>query len=758
VPVIVTPERARFVLTGTDFAPVGPEWDAAEDRDRRAYWKNVAVLARDRKRAEFRRRVDVRGQTLRPRATPRADRAAGPVLIPHWSESRAITQLRWEGTATGAVLYWTSSWAAKVRGWRERHGRDVIGLTRESQEMIRRDGRRWWAARVAKGRLGEAGLTRMAGTATTGPAIAQPGDFATSWRRTPGARDAMFAPPERRYDLLRPVPPKRPAWELAWRVGEVLDAAGRGEVRRGDLEVFAAQFRGASLSTLREVLARIGVPGPVGTKAEAVELIRRNLMQRHAESSRPGRRGDGGGGTAQPPKPKPPRPKPAPKPKPEPTPARTPEQIRLDERRAWVAEQKARPEIAAARAKVAKLDEINAEIARLRPRSDELNAMSMGQMTREETEESFELLRRINALYVEKRNFDLTSIDRAALNQADRLDVWERGVQDIPTLVPPKPIRERIAEYAEGDTKVERIRELANQNLDARNRIRSRIDELGQVMDGGQKAQIALVERWQRGEISREELQAQADLIQKMQVDPAGDEMARLHAELAREKKTTQDRVAEILRARDPVQFGWTAPDPGAKSDDGPLAPPMAKTRKAIDDATAWLSRVVEQGGGPAVLEAKIGAGDAYRAHWDEGGRDGYNMQVKVGESPDVVVHEFGHALDARLRLEKSQVVERSREYLMSRVDPSKPKFKLRDRYPGSAYEDWEECFEADFARAFDRGSRSSGDYTARDYGNRATEVLSMGLQELYRDPAGFAARDPEYCKFVLGILDGSLR
>ena len=33
-----------------------------------------------------------------------------------------------------------------------------------------------------------------------------------------------------------------------------------------------------------------------------------------------------------------------------------------------------------------------------------------------------------------------------------------------------------------------------------------------------------------------------------------------------------------------------------------------------------------------------------------------------------------------------------------------------------------------------------------------------MGLQRLYEDPAGFAHSDPEYTKFLLGILDGALR
>ncbi len=46
--------------------------------------------------------------------------------------------------------------------------------------------------------------------------------------------------------------------------------------------------------------------------------------------------------------------------------------------------------------------------------------------------------------------------------------------------------------------------------------------------------------------------------------------------------------------------------------------------------------------------------------------------------------------------------------------------------------------------------------YIGKNY-NNASEVLSMGLQKMYRDPINFAKQDPEYFKFVLGICDGSL-
>jgi len=48
--------------------------------------------------------------------------------------------------------------------------------------------------------------------------------------------------------------------------------------------------------------------------------------------------------------------------------------------------------------------------------------------------------------------------------------------------------------------------------------------------------------------------------------------------------------------------------------------------------------------------------------------------------------------------------------------------------------------------------------YVGKDYKYKATEALSMGLQKVFEDPLRFAKLDPEYFKFVLGQLDGSLR
>lgn len=48
--------------------------------------------------------------------------------------------------------------------------------------------------------------------------------------------------------------------------------------------------------------------------------------------------------------------------------------------------------------------------------------------------------------------------------------------------------------------------------------------------------------------------------------------------------------------------------------------------------------------------------------------------------------------------------------------------------------------------------------YNGKKYDHPSTEILSMGLEMLYLDPVTFARVDPEYFKFIVGVLRGDLR
>ena len=49
-----------------------------------------------------------------------------------------------------------------------------------------------------------------------------------------------------------------------------------------------------------------------------------------------------------------------------------------------------------------------------------------------------------------------------------------------------------------------------------------------------------------------------------------------------------------------------------------------------------------------------------------------------------------------------------------------------------------------------DRGGDA---YSGKDYGDRATEILTMGIERLHEDPVKFYRSDPEYFEFVVKTL-----
>jgi hypothetical protein len=111
-------------------------------------------------------------------------------------------------------------------------------------------------------------------------------------------------------------------------------------------------------------------------------------------------------------------------------------------------------------------------------------------------------------------------------------------------------------------------------------------------------------------------------------------------------------------------------------------------------------------------------------------------------------IHEWGHQLEASI----PGVHDATVEFLKHRVG-NEPLRKMSELIPDGDYDDNELGREDDFGKAF--GKRAG--YAGKDYPN-ATEIISMGIEELYFDAGRFARNDPEFCTFIVGILDGSLR
>ena len=114
-----------------------------------------------------------------------------------------------------------------------------------------------------------------------------------------------------------------------------------------------------------------------------------------------------------------------------------------------------------------------------------------------------------------------------------------------------------------------------------------------------------------------------------------------------------------------------------------------------------------------------------------------------------VATHESGHYLEYHL----PGAYRAAREFLDYRLKGEKPS-KLADKFPDYGYRDDETGRKDEFDKAL---SEQQAYYAGKKY-NGATEIISMGIERFAHNPATFAQQDPEYCKFILGILDGSLR
>jgi SPP1 gp7 family putative phage head morphogenesis protein len=128
------------------------------------------------------------------------------------------------------------------------------------------------------------------------------------------------------------------------------------------------------------------------------------------------------------------------------------------------------------------------------------------------------------------------------------------------------------------------------------------------------------------------------------------------------------------------------------------------------------------------------------------------------------LIHEYGHELEHTTDGARDLVQAFQKRRIMQ---SGKPNIDM-DKWgmPG------EMGNEDDFRKAFDafRGHKnmgwvdsefdvsSSAAYAGKVYSSGSTELVSMGLEMLYTDPALFAKVDPEWCELILRVIRGECR
>lgn len=186
--------------------------------------------------------------------------------------------------------------------------------------------------------------------------------------------------------------------------------------------------------------------------------------------------------------------------------------------------------------------------------------------------------------------------------------------------------------------------------------------------------------------------------------------------------------------------------------------------RKNRDDAQFFVESVLskEHGELPRVIYARPDRSE--RAHhrqqldWSDPAnpRPGeYVVAVNRRNDAGDYVHELGHHVEKNV----PGALDKAKAFLEKRVG-AEPPTRLAERFPGSGYESHEYGRADDFGKLF-RDSPSHGMYAGKVYGSSikeayATEVVSMGLELMFRDPRHFARTDPEYFDLMVSILQPS--
>jgi hypothetical protein len=173
-------------------------------------------------------------------------------------------------------------------------------------------------------------------------------------------------------------------------------------------------------------------------------------------------------------------------------------------------------------------------------------------------------------------------------------------------------------------------------------------------------------------------------------------------------------------------------------------------TRKNVETAMSMLQRIVRVGKGRQINVE-------FHQVYDESVRASYVKSetkpegvVKVTKASDyaTVAHEVVHALEHQV----PGLKEACHAFLKHRCG-DEPYRKLTEVVPEGGYRADEKGRRDDFEKAFGNNAW----YVGKHYKGGETEVLSMGLEKLLKNPAQFIKEDPQYARFVMAAMRGTL-
>jgi hypothetical protein len=291
----------------------------------------------------------------------------------------------------------------------------------------------------------------------------------------------------------------------------------------------------------------------------------------------------------------------------------------------------------------------------------------------------------------------------------------------------PRTISERLGDYKEGDRKVESLAKIQS-DVAAKEKV---------WRDAFQKHKDFIKEHdvttWSHPDIIEQGHVLNDDAWEKM-------------AAYTQAQNDSRGKALEVIHANPAQQMKIVSPQQRSN----PVADLVGPLRNEADKALNFIKNTIAtgpKGAGSSVLgfDAELIPADVdKRAHAER-----YKVFLNTTTPAKVIAHEIGHTIEFQ------HASKSAHEFLDYRVGSETP-VNLAKKFPNSDYKANEFGRKDKFDSVF---SEENAYYVGKKYTKiKATEIVSMGVQKLYEDPIGFAAKDPEFCKFILGVLDGSIR
>jgi len=177
---------------------------------------------------------------------------------------------------------------------------------------------------------------------------------------------------------------------------------------------------------------------------------------------------------------------------------------------------------------------------------------------------------------------------------------------------------------------------------------------------------------------------------------------------------------------------------------------PHSKTpkgyEKKMEEAQDWLRQVVKKRGNQSVSMNSHILPERGRAFHRSGNAWDSGVHLSPKDQVKVFIHEITHRLEDDL----PKARRLTNAFRRMRIRRAKTKdVNLRDMF-GSSYDDWETGNKDEFGKAL---SNIDAYYAGKSYRRGSTEILTMGIEQMFLNPVRFAKKDPEYFKFMVGVL-----